>query len=118
MLETYHAIAKRIHRVRWLLWLVVAAALVVFAAGLLVSSGTAVFLGALVALLWALLMLATAQSFAQPVPVVDSQAGWLTRLKARCWRGYLWVLAIFTTALCAFVVFLSIRSVALIVRGS
>lgn len=117
MLETYHAIAKRIHRVRWLLWTLVVGSLLGFGAAVFMTSGTAFFLGALVVLLWSLLMLATAQSFVQPVPAVDPSAGWFARLKARCWRGYLWVLAVATTVLGAFVIFLSIRSIALILRG-
>lgn len=116
MLEKYHAIAKRIHRLRGLLWMLAIGACIAFAVGLLVSSGTAVFLGALVVLLWSMMMLALAQSFAQPVPVVDPQAGLFVRIKARCWRGYLWLLAIATTALGVFVIFLSIRAVTLIFR--
>lgn len=117
MLDTYHRLATRVQRVRWLLWTLAAGACAAFGFGLLQTPGSAYFLGALVVLMWSLLMLAMGQSFAQPAPVVAAQNGWVARLKARCWRGYLWLLAIATTALGAFVVFISIRAVALIARG-
>lgn len=118
MLDTYHRLATLVHRVRWLLWTLAIGACVAFGIGLFRTPGSAYFLGALVVLMWSLLMLAMAQSFAQPAPVVEAQDGWLARLKARFWRGYLWLLAIATTVLGAFVVFISIRAITIIARGS
>ncbi len=103
---------------RPLLWALAIGAFLAIGVGLFTTTGTAFFLGALVVLLWSLLMIATAQSFAHPAPAVDPAAGMLARLKARCWRGYLRVLAIVTTVLFAFVVYVSIRAVALIARGT
>ncbi len=116
MLEIYHAIAKRVDRVRWLFWVLAIGAGIGFVVGVFVTPGTAYFLGALIVLLWSLLMIAMAQSFAQPAPVVDPESGLLERIKVRCWRAYLRLLAIATTGLCVFVLFLSIRAIALIAR--
>lgn len=118
MLDAFHAIAKPVYRARRLLWVLVLSACIAFGAAVFVTSGTALFLGALVVLLWSLLMLAMAQSFVQPLPVVDPRASWFARAKARCWRGYLWLLAVATTLLCVFVVYLSIRAIVLIVRDT
>lgn len=117
MLERYHAVARHVDRVRWLLHVLAAGACVAFVAGLFVTPGTTYFLGALVVLLWSLLMLALAQSFARPAPPVDPAAGLLRRLKVRFRRGYLRFLAVATTVLGLLVVYVTIRAVGLLARN-
>lgn len=117
MLDAFHAIAKRVHRARLLLWILALGACIAFAVGLFVASGTALFLGALVVLLWAMLMLAAAEAFVRPVPVIDPESGYLARLRARFWRAYLRLLAIATVVLCALVVYVSIRAIGMIAGG-
>lgn len=92
----------------------------VFAGTLVVSDGSAdeAYIMACVAVfLWSLCLTMIAYGFWAPIPLVDPKAGLWARLKLRVKRGYLWLLAIVTTALSVLVAFTSLRVLGIVLRS-
>lgn len=121
MLEFYHRLARRLHRWRAALWLMCAGAVALFA-GALLRSGPPVddrwaTLGAIALLLWAICLLTLAYGFNVPLPAAGAKAGWFARGKVRIRRAFLWLMALAMTLLTGFVIFASLRIVALLMRG-
>ena len=120
MLELYGAIGRRLYRVRRLLWTFVALSLLIFL-GLSFWAGPSedqtYELTSLVLLLWTLSLVVVAETFAAPPPVVDPQARFMARLRARISRGIRWVMTLTTTALLVLVILLSFRAAGLLMRG-
>ncbi len=115
MLQFYTRIGRPLYRFRLLLWLLAAIAAGIFVSGMFRSADSQSYLlASFVLSLWAVLLIAVGHSFCEPPPIVDRNDRLMTRLATRVKRGMLWLLAILTTGIFAFVGFLSIRAVGLL----
>jgi uncharacterized MAPEG superfamily protein len=115
LLTFFYRIAQPLYRFRWVLWVLLLIAGGLFAAAVLgIVAGEDLPLASFLACLWMGFVIAFANAFMAPIPEIRSGAGWLSRLKVRLRRGLLWLIAVGTVILFAFVVLFSIRALGLL----
>ncbi len=118
LINFYAWIARPISRWSVLLWVVLFAAAGFFVFDLFRPTGAGGRVPlSLIIVLWAGFLIAVGRCFARLPAPVDPQARFLARLAARIKRGFLWLLAIATTALFILVAVLSVRAVGMHLRG-
>jgi len=116
LLHFYSRLAVPVYRYRFLLWAISVAAAGFFGVSLFASAASETApLGSLLVFMWSLLLLALGYCFVKPVPQVDPEAGFMARLASRIKRALLWVVALLATALCLYIVYLSVRAAGLII---
>ena len=117
MLALYYLLARRLYRLRSILWALGALAVGAFGGVLFLSDGSidgSFALVSLVSLLWALWLLAVAHSSIEPVPEVDPAARTWTRIKAKFRRGLVWAQALTMTALFILALVMTIRTTGIV----
>lgn len=120
VLEFYNRLARRFHVHRPLLWLISGFTAAVAAGTLFLSGGStdeAYTLASITVLMWSLCLIMVTYGFSAPLPCIDSNAGLLARLKLRAKLGFLWLMAIVTTALSLLVAFVSLRALGIVIRS-
>ena len=120
MLNAFHRIARILNRLRALLWLLLAAVVVLFLVALFAMDGNAgqpYLLGSVIGSTWLLSALCVARGFADPLPVVDPASPFLARTRIRLWRAFLWLMALLMCVVSLGLVFLSARGVAILMGG-
>lgn len=115
LLILFHRIAQPLYRFRGLLWILLLVVASVFMAAVLgFAAGEDLPLATFLACLWVGFLIAFANAFMAPIPVLRAGAGWLSRMKVRLRRGLLWLLAAGTVVLFAFVALFSMRALGLL----
>ena len=121
MLEFYSRIAKQLHGFKRVFWLIACAGLVSFI-GLIflpeVAAGpTYAFLSA-TSTLWSLFLIVIVNSFSLPLPVVEPDFGFFTKIKIRLRRAALLVAAMLLTVTGAIILSFTFRAIASLISIS
>jgi nitrogen fixation/metabolism regulation signal transduction histidine kinase len=115
LLFTMASSARVLYRGRRLLWVIAAAALIVFAFGLVTGAESESYpLAALIGVIWMVFLLAFAYLFHRELPDAIPERGFIERLRWRISVAFIWVMAGAVTALGVMVLFLSSRAVGLL----
>ena len=117
MLAIYYGLARRLYKLRPILWALGALAVGAFGGVLFLSDGSIDGSYALVSitiLLWAVWLLSVAQSFVEPVAAVDPAASIWSRFKARLRHGLVWAHALMMTALFILALVMTIRTTGIV----
>jgi len=120
MLTFFYRLAQRLYRLRFVLWVVGATSVALFAGALFLSGGTidaAYALVSLTLLLWALWLLAVSYCFVEPAPVLDSGARLWTRTKVKLRRAMLWTLAVAMILLFGLAIVMTTRAVGIVLAS-
>lgn len=120
MLNFYHRLALKLHRLRHVLWLLAAASLAGFVLMLFDVAGPQAepYLLPLVLLFaWLLAAISVAYGFAPPLPVAPPGASWWARTKVVLMRSYLWTMAMVMSLVSVAVGVLSVRAASLLIIG-
>jgi hypothetical protein len=120
MLNLFHALGRRLHRARSVLWALAAGAALLFAAAVLVmdaASSQGWLLGCVTVLLWCISALSVAYGFSGGLPTAEAGAGWFRRLRVTLARAYLWLMALLMTVASVGVLWVSLRSIGIALRG-
>lgn len=120
MLDHYYRLAASVRKIRRILWILAALAVLVFVLALVPlyrGGGYAAALGAVTVLLWCLWLISVAHSFADAPPRPDPGAPFPARIRIRARRALAWLIALVMTALLGVVAVISLRALATIVRG-
>lgn len=116
----YGALARRLYRVRALLWFTAALALIAFLAAVFWSEGSsaeAYMILAVALLLWTLYLLVTMHVFLEPPPTIEAGDRLIVRANKRLRRLGYWLMAVIVVALTGGIVFLSVRAGAIAIRS-
>jgi hypothetical protein len=120
MLGFYISLANRLYRVRAIVWFVAALSVTGFAATLFFSRSVAdeaymlAFIGLL---LWSFCLLVLVYTFVHPLPVIDRDDGFSSRLKKKLALAMRWVMAWTMTLLCVAVIYVSFRAGSIAVQS-
>ncbi len=120
MLTLYNRLAKRLYRLRPVLWALGALAVGAFGGVLFLSDGlidSSYALVSITILLWTVWLLAVAHSFVEPVADVDPAARLWTRFKAKLGRGLVWAHALIMTVFLILAVVMTTRTTGIVLGG-
>ncbi len=120
MLAFYNRFAKRLYRLRPVLWALGVLAVgafggVLFLPGGLIDSSYA--LVSITIVIWTVWLLAVAHSFVEPVAAVDPAARVWARFKAKLGRGLAWTQALTMTVLFILAVVMTMRTTGIVLGG-
>ena len=113
MLRFYVALANWLHRARAIVWLFAVLGVGGFGATLFFSQGEAdeaYMLVSLAVLLWSICLLMVVYTFNKPLPLIEHEEEFFSRVKKRLALGMRWVMAWTMTLLCLVVVYVSFRA--------
>jgi len=120
VLGFYGVLGRSLAAYRFLLWCLVAFAVLAFLGSVFLAEPAddqSYALGSIVLLLWALSLVVVTQAFAVPAPELDPEARLMDRVRVRVARGFRWCMAATTTGLFGFVILLSFKTLGLMLRG-
>ncbi len=120
MLAFYNRFARRLYRLRPVLWALGALAVGGFGGVLFLSDGlidSSYALVSITILIWAVWLLAVAHSFVEPVAEVDRSARLWARIKARLRRGLVWAQALTMTVLFILALVMTMRTTGIVLGG-
>ena len=120
MLAFYNRFARRLYRLRVVLWALGAIAVAAFGGVLFLSDGLIDSSYALVSItivIWTVWLLAVAHSFVEPVAEVDLSARLWSRFKARLRRGLVWAQALTMTVLFILSLVMTMRTTGIVLGG-
>lgn len=113
MLVFYRRLALWLQQHRIVLWLLCAGAVTAaLAAAFMVpgAAGSRYVFGAIVLLMWAIGLLTVGAVFAAPLPHAEPGARWMARLRVRCRRAILTLMAVVMSGLSLLLIFVTLRA--------
>ncbi len=120
MLAFYNRFAKRLYRLRPVLWALGVLAVGAFGGVLFLSDGlidSSYALLSITIVIWTVWLLAVAHSFVEPVAEVDPSARLWSRFKTRLRRGLVWAQALTMTVLFIFAFVMTTRTAGIVLGG-
>lgn len=120
MLDFYHKLAKRLHRLRYLVWLLATASVIAFTGVLFLSSGDSdesYLMLSVTLLLWTLSLALLTHVFLEPAPPVNPKARFVERTVTWFKRGVLWIVAALMTGLGGWLIVVSLKAFSVATRG-